>query len=164
MNVPLRQVATNAIVSLTVMLLSVTNLQTASAKEITPVGKKLATLTLHAGGQTVKAEIAADDPARQQGLMYRTKMAKNDGMLFIFPALGYHAMWMKNCFIPISVAYMDEAGKIISIHEMQPQTETPHQAAGPARYALEMNGGWFTAHKIHAGDTISGLEKAPKPK
>ena len=133
----------------------------AAASATTP--KKIPTLTLSVGGHAVKAEIAADDATRQQGLMYRKQMPKSDGMLFVFPELGYHAMWMKNCFIPISVAYMDDAGKIISIHEMAPQTETPHQALGPARYALEMNGGWFAAHKIKAGDTIKGIEKAPKP-
>ena len=125
--------------------------------------KKIPTLVLSVSGHTVKAEIAADDATRQQGLMYRKYMPKNDGMLFVFSEAAYHAMWMKNCFIPISVAYLDDAGTIISIHEMEPQTETPHQALGPARYALEMNGGWFAAHKIKAGDIIKGIEKAPKP-
>ena len=121
-------------------------------------------ITLSAGGQSIKAEVAADDATRQQGLMFRTNMGKNDGMLFVFPELGYHAMWMRNTLIPLSVAYMDQAGKILSIHEMQPQTETPHQAAGPARYALEMNAAWFTGHKVRVGDTIKGLEKTPKSK
>ena len=156
------------------VLVSLANSQNAGAKELasaTPAAaaassaatKKTPTLALNVGGHAVKAEIAADDATRQQGLMYRKQLPKNDGMLFIFPELGYHAMWMKDCFIPISVAYLDEAGKIISIHEMEPQTENPHRALGPARYALEMNGGWFTAHKIKAGDSIKGIEKAPKP-
>jgi len=121
-------------------------------------------IALTAGGQSIKAEVAADDATRQQGLMFRTKMSKNDGMLFVFSELGYHAMWMRNTLIPLSVAYMDEAGKILSIHEMLPQTENPHQAAGPARYALEMNAGWFTNHKVNVGDAIKGVERAPKSK
>ncbi len=154
------------------MLVSLENAQNAGAKELaspaaaaasSAATKKPPALALNVGGHAVKAEIAADDATRQQGLMYRKQLPKNDGMLFVFPELGYHAMWMKNCFIPISVAYTDETGKIISIHEMEPQTETAHQALGPARYALEMNGGWFTAHKIKAGDSIKGIEKAPKP-
>ena len=124
---------------------------------------KLSTMTLKAGGQTVTAEIAANDATRQQGLMFRTKMGTNDGMLFVFPQLGYHAMWMKNTFIPLSVAYLDDAGKILSIHEMEAHNETAHQSQGPARYALEMNTGWFTRHKIAVGDTVKGLDKAPKP-
>ena len=160
------------LIFLAAALCSLACTQPADAKESTSTAapaapiiatKKIPTLALSVGGHAVKAEIAADDATRQQGLMYRKQMPKNDGMLFVFPELGYHAMWMKNCFIPISVAYMDETGKIISIHEMEPQTETPHQALGPARYALEMNGGWFTAHKIKAGDSIKGIEKAPKP-
>ena len=124
---------------------------------------KLALITLNAGKETIKAEIAANEATRQQGLMFREKMAKNDGMLFVFPQLGYHAMWMKNTMIALSVAYMDDTGKIVSIHEMAPQTENSHQAAGPARFALEMNAMWFSAHKINVGDTITGLAKAPKP-
>jgi uncharacterized protein len=134
-----------------------------NAKDAKPAEQRLPTMTLSAGGQTIKAEVAANDAQREKGLMFRTQMGKNDGMLFVFPQLGYHAMWMRNTLIPLSVAYMDESGKILSIHEMEPKTETPHQAAGPARYALEMNAKWFAQHKVVAGDTIKGLEKAPKP-
>lgn len=134
-----------------------------NAKDAKPAEPKLPTMTLTAGGQTIKAEVAATDAHREKGLMFRTQMGKNEGMLFVFPQLGYHAMWMRNTLIPLSVAYMDEGGKILSIHEMQPQNDTAHQAAGPARYALEMNANWFAQHKVAAGDTIKGLEKAPKP-
>ncbi len=121
-------------------------------------------ITLSVGGQTVIADIAATDATREKGLMFRTKMAKNEGMLFVFPQIGYHAMWMRNTPINLSVAYIDEQGKIISIHEMEAFNETAHQALGPARYALEMNAAWFSQHKIQSGATISGLDKAPKPK
>ena len=121
-------------------------------------------ITLSIGGQTITADVAATDETRQKGLMFRTKMAKNEGMLFVFTQLGYHAMWMRNTPINLSVAYMDDQGKILSIHEMEAFNETSHQAAGPARYALEMNAAWFSQHKVKVGDRISGLEKAPKPK
>lgn len=120
-------------------------------------------ITLYASGQTIHADIAATEDTRQKGLMFRKQMGKNEGMLFVFPQLGYHAMWMKNCFINIAVAYMDEDGKILSIHEMKAFDETSHQAAGPARFALEMNAAWFSTHKINVGDTIKGLAKAPRP-
>lgn len=132
---------------------------TAQSQSVT----KLPLITLTAGNQTIKAEIAANDTDRQKGLMYRREMGKNNGMLFVFPQLGYHAMWMRNTLIPLSVAYMDDAGKILSIHEMVPETEISHQAAGPARFALEMNARWFATHKINVGDRILGLAKAPKP-
>ena len=131
-----------------------------------PEGKPqsgLAIIVLRVGSQSVRAAVANTEATRQVGLMFRQKMGKQEGMLFVFPEIGYHAMWMRNTLMPLSVAYMNERGMILSIHEMQALTETPHQSAGPARYALEMNAGWFTSNKISAGDTIKGLEKAPKP-
>jgi uncharacterized protein len=128
------------------------------------IASSVATIALKVGSQTIRAEIAATDETRQKGLMFREKMANNTGMLFIFPDIAYHAMWMRNTPLPLAVAFMDESGKIVSIHEMLPFTETTHQAAGPARYALEMNSEWFSRNQVKAGDTIKGLEKAPKPK
>jgi len=140
-----------------------THAQKAPAEQGSPqVG--LPKVSLKAGGQTIKADIAATDETRQKGLMFRTKMGVNEGMLFVFPQIGYHAMWMRNTPINLSVAYIDEAGKILSIHEMTAFDATSHQSAGPARFALEMNAMWFTKNKVNAGDTIRGLEKAPKPK
>ena len=72
-------------------------------------------ITLYAGGQTIHADVAATEGARQIGLMFRKQMGKNEGMMFVFPLLAYHAMWMKNTLIPLSVAYMDDNGKILSI-------------------------------------------------
>ena len=131
-----------------------------------PAGKPqtgLPTIVLKAGGQSVRADIASTEVTRQTGLMYRQKMGKHEGMLFVFPDIGYHAMWMRNTLIPLSVAYLNERGLILSIHEMQALSDAAHQSAGPARFALEMNAGWFSANKVNAGDTIAGLEKAPKP-
>ncbi len=131
-----------------------------------PEGKPqsgLAIIVLKVGSQSVRAAVANTEATRQVGLMFRQKMGKQEGMLFVFPEIGYHAMWMRNTLIPLSVAYMNERGMILSVHEMQALTETSHQSAGPARYALEMNAGWFTSNKISVGDTIKGLEKAPKP-
>lgn len=133
---------------------------------VTPQGKPqtgLPAITLKVGNQTVRADVAHTEATRQTGLMFRQKMGKQEGMLFVFSDIGYHAMWMRNTLIPLSVAYMNERGAILSIHEMQPLSELSHQSAGPARYALEMNAGWFSANKIKVGDTIKGLEKAPKP-
>jgi hypothetical protein len=141
----------------------------ASAFLSPPVAAKNAVNTLpiiaiKVGTQVVQAEVAATEETREKGLMFREKLAKNEGMLFVFSEIGYHAMWMRNTPLPLAVAFMDEGGKIVSIHEMQPHTEITHQAAGPARFALEMNGGWFKSNKVSVGDTIKGLEKAPKPR
>jgi uncharacterized membrane protein (UPF0127 family) len=149
---------------LSIVLVALVTLEPFAAHAKDSANAPLPTIALKAGGQTIQAEVAATDATRQKGLMFREKMARNEGMLFIFNELAYHAMWMRNTPLPLAVAYMDDAGKIVSIHEMEPHTETTHQAAGPVRYALEMNRGWFAANKIKVGDSIKGLEKAPKPR
>ena len=128
-----------------------------------PAPSGLPTISLKAGNQSIQAEVAATDESRQRGLMFREKLARNEGMLFVFPQIAYHAMWMRNTALPLSVAFLDDRVKILSIHEMQPFTEQSHQAAGPARFALEMNTGWFSANRIFAGDIVKGLDRAPKP-
>jgi uncharacterized membrane protein (UPF0127 family) len=113
------------------------------------------------GSHPLKVEVAASDPERTQGLMHRTRLGKEDGMLFIFDEPGYHSMWMKNTLIPLSVAFIDADGRILNILDMQPQTLDSHMAAGPALYAIETNKGWFAGKKIKAGDKVTGLPEAP---
>jgi uncharacterized membrane protein (UPF0127 family) len=124
---------------------------------------RLPTLALNAGIHLIQAEVASTNPSRAQGLMFRKSLAANQGMLFVFAEVERHCMWMRNTYVPLSVAFMDEAGVILNIADMQPQTENSHCAAGPARYALEMNQGWFAAKGIKPGARISGLAKAPPP-
>jgi uncharacterized membrane protein (UPF0127 family) len=112
---------------------------------------------LNAGMYLIRAEVAADFGTRMQGLMYRPSMPQNAGMLFVFDESTQHCMWMKNTLIPLSVAFIDEAGTIINIADMQPQTENSHCASRPARYALEMNRGWFAAKGIKPGMRIGGI-------
>jgi uncharacterized membrane protein (UPF0127 family) len=63
-------------------------------------------------------------------------------------------MWMKNTLIPLSVAFLDEAGRIINIREMKPLSEENHCADAPARFALEMGEGWFRKKGMKAGDSV----------
>src|SRR5690242_6944308 len=77
-------------------------------------------ISLNAGMHMIKAEVAARDSERQQGLMFREKMGVNEGMVFLFEAPAGICMWMKNTLIPLSVAFLDDKGKIINIEDMQP--------------------------------------------
>jgi uncharacterized protein len=120
-------------------------------------------LELTAGFYRIEAEVAADQPNRMQGLMQRRSMATNQGMLFVFPQTERHCMWMRNTLLPLSVAFLDEQGSILNIENMKPQTEDNHCAAGPARFALEMNIGWFASKGLKPGGRISGIDKAPRP-
>ncbi|WP_256207871.1 DUF192 domain-containing protein [Nitrosomonas sp. Nm166] len=122
---------------------------------------ELSILSLEISGYVISAEVAHTQLSRSQGLMYRESLEENSGMLFIFPHAGHYSMWMQNTYIPLSVAFIDEQGVILNIVDMQPQTRTAHDSAGMAKYALEMNRGWFSARKIAAGARVVGLEKAP---
>ena len=120
-------------------------------------------LELTAGFHRIEAEVAANDQNRQVGLMNRKSMAQQRGMLFVFPQANTHCMWMRNTLLPLSVAFLDEDGAIINIEDMQPQTENNHCARRPARYALEMNLGWFAQRGLKPGTRLGGIEKAPRP-
>ncbi len=123
----------------------------------------LPTTQLTAGMHVVRAEVADSFGTRMQGLMLRPSMAANDGMLFVFDESTKHCMWMKNTLIPLAVAFIDEAGTIVTILEMKPHDETSRCATQPARYALEMNKGWFAQRGIKPGAKLGGLERVRKP-
>ena len=121
--------------------------------------QKLPTTTLSVGIHLIHAEVAISDAERAQGLMFREKMGPNEGMVFRFNTTNQVCMWMKNTLLPLSVAFIDEAGNITNIEEMAPQTLDAHCANKPARYALEMNQAWFKKKNITAGSKISELPK-----
>lgn len=118
---------------------------------------------LGAGMYRIEAEVAHTFESRQTGLMHRVAMPLHRGMVFVFPEARAHCMWMKNTLIALSVAFVDDQGRILNIEDMQPQTGDNHCAAGQARYALEMNLGWFAERGIKAGDTLRGIDRLPPP-
>lgn len=132
---------------------------TASTNVLGQQVSRFPVISLNAGMHVIKAEVAAKDADRQQGLMFRQKMGQNEGMVFIFDAPAGVCMWMKNTLIPLSVAFIDESGKIVNIEDMQPQTLDSHCARKPVRYALEMNLGWFRQKNIKPGTVIEGLPR-----
>ena len=117
-------------------------------------------VTLTISGHKATAEVASTDAQRSTGLMHRRMLPESRGMLFIFPDVAMHGMWMMNTYVPLSVAFLDREGRIINIEDMQPQTQKTHSAAKPAKYALEMNLGWFAKRGIKPGVKVEGLEKA----
>lgn len=106
-------------------------------------------------------ELAATDQQRARGLMHRTELCADCGMLFDFGETRYVGMWMKNTFVPLSVAYFNEQGVIVNIRQMQPQTLQSHLSDAPVRFALEMPMGWFNKNNIHAGDHIRIISMQP---
>jgi len=120
---------------------------------------ELPAVDLTAGMHRIRAEVADRNATRMEGLMHRKSMPQGAGMVFVFEDAAMHCMWMKNTLIPLSVAFIDDGGEIINIADMQPQTEESHCAARPARFALEMNKGWFATRGIKPGTKLRGLEK-----
>ena len=127
-----------------------------------PAAAQLPVVELSAGMHLIRAELADSFAARMQGLMHRQSLDRNAGMLFVFEEAGIHCMWMKNTLIPLSVAFLDDAGAIINIADMQPHSEETHCAQRPARYALEMSRGWFARRGVKPGAKLRGLAPLPK--
>lgn len=124
--------------------------------------QSLPTMELTINGHRVTAEVAATTASRTTGLMHRFSLRPDHGMLFVFDEPQPLAFWMKNTYIPLSIAFIASDGRILNIEDMAPQTEMTHDSHGPARYALEMKKGWFAQFGIKAGDRVDGLDKSPK--
>ena len=100
-------------------------------------------------------EIAQDDMTRTRGLMYRNDMPEDQGMLFIFPYPQKLSFWMKNTYLPLDIAFIDQLGIITDIHQMVPLDTVPRYTSSvPTIYALEVNQGFFAQHGIAVGDTV----------
>jgi len=123
-------------------------------------GAQLPVVELGAGMHVIKAEFADTFQTRARGLMNREKLPQNAGMLFRFDEAATQCMWMKNTLIPLSVAFVDDSAAIINIVDMQPHDERSHCATQPARYALEMERGWFAKRGIKPGMKLRGVGTA----
>ncbi len=112
-------------------------------------------ITLHIGTTTLQVEVVATAAARARGLMGRQQLPDSAGMLFVFGRDGQLGFWMKDTPIDLSIAFIDADRRIINIEHMDRLDDrTTHYSAGPARYALEVNRGWFAARGIGAGDRV----------
>jgi uncharacterized protein len=123
-------------------------------------GAQLPVDWLTVGGHRITVELARDPGERSRGLMFRESLPPDHGMLFVFAGEEVQAFWMRNTVIPLSIAYADTSGRIVRIADLEPLDERPVTSIAPARYALEMNRGWFAAHSVVAGDSITGIPKA----
>ena len=111
------------------------------------------------GTNKIHAEVADSKQQREAGLMHRSSMPEQTGMLFVFDKSGRYCFWMKNTRIPVTIAFIDGAAKITKLTDMQPGTEDVHCPENPVRYALEMNLGWFRKHNIKEGASLVGLPR-----
>ncbi len=136
--------------------------QAPAAQSAVPQVVVLPKKTIDVAGHKVVAEVADTPETRERGLMYRFSLAPDEGMLFVFPAPAPQAFWMRHTYVPLSIAYLDAAGRILNIEDMAPRTDDGHLSKGEALYALEMKQGWFARHGIAAGAKVAGLPKPSK--
>lgn len=118
-------------------------------------------VTLNAGIHNIDVQIAQTPQQQAIGLMYRTSMPSNEGMLFVFPNANKQCFWMKNTVLSLTAAFIADDGTIVNLENMQPQTTEPHCSKRPVRYVLEMNQGWFAHKGIKAGFKLTGPVFAP---
>lgn len=106
------------------------------------------------GDTRIDLEIAVTPEARMTGLMFRDSLEENSGMLFIFPEKKVLSFWMRNTYIPLDIAFIDDSGRIIKIASMRPLDETSVGSGEPVRYALEVNKGFFRRNSISEGERV----------
>ena len=134
-------------------------LQSIIREEIDMLGLRDRFITLDLSNIKINVEVASCPVSRNRGLMYRNSIKENCGMLFAFPKTELQSFWMKNTKIPLSIAFINENGLIINIENMVPFELNSSYSSGPAKFALEMNQGWFVKNNIRCGDIIKGLPK-----
>jgi uncharacterized membrane protein (UPF0127 family) len=130
-----------------------------SGYSLAQVNMGLPTIELKTGIYRIQAELADTPKSREVGLMNRTSMPTNSGMLFVFEQKAGHCFWMNNTKIPLSIAFIADDGKIVNIDEMQAETTNNHCPTAPVRYALEMNKQWFSERVIVPGTVMTGLPR-----
>jgi hypothetical protein len=87
--------------------------------------------------------------------MFRKELPEDFGMIFVWDSKKIQCMWMRNTFVPLSVAYIDNLGEIIDIYDMEPLSKMSVCSKEPSLYALEVNQGWFKKKGINVGDILT---------
>ena len=129
----------------------------ALAMPLVAASADLPSRTLNIRDQKLVVEVASTPETRATGLMNRFSLRQDHGMLFVFEAPQPLAFYMKNTYIPLSIAFVDAHGRILNIEDMRPLDESTHWSRGVAQYAIEMRQGWFAAKGIGVGDVVGGL-------
>jgi len=111
--------------------------------------------TLSIGIHQLQVQVAQTPEQHATGLMYRTDMPQQEGMLFVFGAPSQQCFWMKNTLIPLTAAFLADDGTIVNLEDMQAQTTQSHCSAKPVRFVLEVNQGWFAKKGLKAGSKLS---------
>jgi uncharacterized protein len=104
---------------------------------------------------TVSVEVADTPETVTHGLMYRSHLGADRGMLFLFERDAEHTFWMKNTTIPLDMIFLSRDGRVVGVHSnAEPLSLKPISIGVPSRAVLEVNGGFAAANGITAGDAV----------
>jgi hypothetical protein len=117
---------------------------------------RLQVAPLTAGIHVIQAEMAVTPAQQATGMMFRSQMGANEGMLFVNDDSGMRCFWMHNTLLPLTIAFLDNDGTIVNLADMAPRSDESHCSAKPVRYALEMRQGWFAKRGIKPGQRLRG--------
>ena len=115
------------------------------------------TRRIEVGGQPLRVHVVDRPNSRRLGLMHVRELPEDEGMLFVYPRPQDMSFWMRNTYIPLSIAYIESDGRIRDILDMAPHDEGSHPSTGAVRFALEVNQGWYERHGVAEGDRVEGL-------
>ena len=125
----------------------------------------VAHVTVEDGGQTatLDLELATTPLQREIGLMNRSTLPADGGMLFLFPGDSNGAFWMKDTLIPLDIAFVDAQDRVVTIRHGVPLDLTPLFPTARYRDVIEVNGGWFAAHGLGVGAVVTFPSGLPAP-
>lgn len=112
---------------------------------------------IQVASEVIEVDVAQTPPQHARGLMFRARLGENEGMLFIFEEEQTRSFWMKNTLIDLAIGFFDKNGTLVDVQEMKSGKGVPDSAlksylsVKPAKYALEMNKGWFDRKKVKIG-------------
>jgi len=138
--------------SKTILLLLFLGFLGACKEEVNP---KLKTIEISIAGKPFLVEVAQTDQERQRGLMFRKTMGDNEGMLFVWDRDDKRYFYMKNTYLPLSIAFISSDATIVQIEDMTPLSERTIESHSFVRYALEVKQGIFERLGIKPGAKIT---------
>ncbi|HEY0548601.1 MAG TPA: DUF192 domain-containing protein [Verrucomicrobiae bacterium] len=122
---------------------------------LTRAQPRLQTMKMFVGPHELATELALKPTEIYTGMMWRTNMAESEGMLFVFADATSRSFYMKNTYVPLSIAYIDREGVIQEIHDLQPRNEEPvPSTADNIQFCLEVPQGWFKRHSVVPGAVV----------
>ena len=120
--------------------------------------ESVAVFSTPGGPKRVLLEVVATESERNRGLMFRSHLDEGRGMLFVFEESGQHAFWMKNTYLSLDILFLSTEGIVVDLFErLSPCPMEPcprYTPRSPARYVLEVTGGFVAHHAVRKGDRI----------